>query len=129
MDSILVYTADPRQFWRSLSLAAARRGAVVHGSPPEIAIEVDEARLYIHEGAPEDDGPPLAVRLGAARREFVVDIHNPPVAEAFLADVIDGLDAVVDDDHGSVMPGVEYVARVRTRHRQHEAARRGAPPS
>ena len=115
MDGIIVYISDPERFWQSLKQAGARRGAVVHGSPPEVAIEVDDARLYITDQAPDEDVPPAASRMGAALREVIVDIHNAPVAEEFLADVLDGLDVVVDDDHGRVMDGAEYVAARRRR--------------
>ena len=129
MDSVIVYTADGERFWRALAAAATQRGAVLHRSPPEVAIEVDDARLYVTEGPPDEDVPPLAAGLGAALREVVVDIHNPPVAQAFLADVLSGLDVVVDDDHGQVMSGAEFVDRVRGRSGAQGADRRQSPPS
>ena len=96
---------------------------MVHSSPPEVAIDVDDARLYVTDAPPEGDVPALAGRLGATPREVIVDIHNPPVAEGFLAQVLDGLDAVVDDDHGHVMESAQYVARVRERGGGREAPR------
>lgn len=49
MDSRITDTADPAGLWRSLKRASEAHGAVVHGAPPEVAIEVGDARLYVTE--------------------------------------------------------------------------------
>jgi hypothetical protein len=118
MDSVIVYTAEPERLWRALADAGRGRGRMLHETHPEMGIEVDEARLYVTEVAPGDEAPNEAAELGAGVREFVVDVHNAWAAERFLADVIEGMTTVVDDDHGHVMDGREFIDVVRARQRE-----------
>jgi hypothetical protein len=115
MDSRIVYTAQPEELWMGFASAAERHRGVVHGAPPELAIEINGARLYVSEGTPTGATPVGARKLGADVREFVIDVHNPTVAERFIADAIEGIAAVVDDDDGQVTDGGAFVAAVRGR--------------
>ena len=91
---------------------------MTHGQPPELAIELSDARLYVTEAAAGPEVPAEASRLGPGVRAFVIDIHDHRPAEAFLADVVDQVEAVVDDDHGVVTPSDAFVAHVRARARR-----------
>jgi hypothetical protein len=111
MDAVLVYTADAAKLWAALMASARRRSATVHGEPPEVAIELREARLYINEGPVDADAPVEVGMLGDEVRQFVVDIHNAVEAERFLAESLINVAAVVDDDHGNVATANDYVRR------------------
>lgn len=117
MDSRIIYCAEPDELWAALKRTAQRDGGVVHGVPPEIAVELPEARLYVSETETSGDLPDDARSLGGGVREFVIDVHNAPVAERFLADAIEELDVVVDDDDGYVADGRAFVAAVRSGYR------------
>lgn len=116
MDSVIVYTAAVDRLWREFRAAAEASGAIVHGAPPQVAIELDDARIYVTERAGAEATAPTGRALsGPGAHEFVIDIHNAVRAEQFLADVLAHVDAVVDDDHGGMMSNREFLERVRAR--------------
>ncbi len=104
-----------RAFWRGLLNAAARTGATVHGTPPEVGVDVSaDFRLYASEVAPTEPLPAEVTERGAALRQVVIDRHNRRATEAFLAEVLASVTGWVDaDDDGSVVPAAAFVAAVR----------------
>lgn len=115
MDGRIIYTTEPKCLWRKFVTGAERNGGVVHGVVPDIAIEVEDSRLYVTETAPSAETPPNAVGLGEGIRMFVVDVNNRLNADRFLADILEGVPAVVDDDHGHALDSDEFIELVRSR--------------
>lgn len=115
MDSRIIYTAEPESLWRRFLSAAERHGGVVHRDPPDIAIEVDDSRLYVTETEPDPEIPPDAVGLGDGLRMFVVDAHDLLHADRFLAEILEGVPAVVDDDQGHALASDEFIELIRSR--------------
>jgi hypothetical protein len=107
----ILYTVEPDRLWRAFAMAAERRGVALQREPPEVAVDLGDARLYITETEPSWDIPPSATALGPGLREFVVDAHDYRAAEAFLADVVRGLPVVIDDDAGNAVSSAEFVLR------------------
>jgi hypothetical protein len=115
VDSLVLYTAEPRMFWRTLTHAARHGGATVSGEPPKLAVVLPETRLYAGETGLSEPVPPEVARLGSGVREIVIDRHNRPVAEAFLADVLALVPGLVDaDDDGRLVEAASFAEAVRT---------------
>src|ERR1700754_2181677 len=116
MDSWLVYVDDAQAFWDRLGAVAAERGAEVHGAPPSVAVELSsDARIYVLQEDVRGDRPDQLVVLGDDVCLMLVSIHNHQIGETFLADVVGGLIAVVDDDDERVESGPFYARRIHAR--------------
>jgi hypothetical protein len=115
VDSLVLYTAEPRMFWRALTYAARHGGATVSGEPPTLAVALPESRLYASETGLSEPVAPEVARLGPGVREIVIDRHNRPIAEAFLADVLAQIPGLVDaDDNGRLIEAATFAEAVRT---------------
>jgi hypothetical protein len=114
MDSRIVFTVERDRFWRSITTYATQCAGRIHGSPPEIAIEVGHARLYISEVPIADEEVPAAARaLGSTMLTFVVDVHNALEADAFLAEALRDVPGVIDDDDGNVVATDAFIGAAR----------------
>ncbi|WP_320669330.1 hypothetical protein [Patulibacter defluvii] len=114
MDSRMVNTAESERFWANILAAVERPDVKLHGRPPEMAIETGASRLYVTKGPAGDDVPLLASDLAGKLKQIVIDAHEHDIADEYLADVLLGVSCVVDDDHGHVMRGSDFVAAVRS---------------
>jgi hypothetical protein len=115
VDSLILYTAEPGMFWRALTEAARGAGGEVSGEPPNLAVMLPETRLYTGETGATDPIPPQLESLGSGVRGIVIDRHNRPVAEAFLADVLALVPGLVDaDDDGRVVESASFAKSVKT---------------
>jgi hypothetical protein len=115
MVSRLVFTTKRERFWRSM-IDHAQRAGRVHGSPPDIAIVVGNARLYISEASlPDEEIPDAARALGSTMLTFVVDVHNALEADAFLAEALRDVPGVIDDDDGNVVATDAFIGAARVR--------------
>ena len=116
MDSTIIYTTEPALLWQAIVETSRRHNVVIHGTPPEISLELADARMYVSETRTEEEQlPVLATGLGSGVRQLVVDMHNRSRVEAFLADALVGLRVVVDDDNGNVRTSDQFVTEVNPR--------------